>query len=282
MRPDFLFIGPDKTGSSWLHAVLRQHPDCFVPAAKDIYFFDRYYDRGLDWYLRHFRDAPAAARAVGELSHDYLFSAEAAARIRHDLPQARLLTSLRHPVERSFSQYLFMLRNGITTVPFEQAIEEIPAILDNSRYARHLSGYYALFPRAQIKVLFFDKLQADPDGFARETFDFLGLSMIEGLDYRQQVLPASRARNRWIAHLTHVLAWRARDLGLGALVGKVKQSWVRDLLFRPYAAAERPRLAAATRARLTDRFAADVCRLEELVGVDLAHWKRQNGAVGRP
>ena len=53
-RPNFLFIGPDKTGSSWMFHILSRHPDCFVPVAKDIYFFDRYYSKGMGWYLRHF------------------------------------------------------------------------------------------------------------------------------------------------------------------------------------------------------------------------------------
>src|SRR5262245_51708602 len=94
-RPDFLFIGPDKCGSSWLFEVLRQHPLCFVPPAKDLYFFDRYYARGWAWYERHFAAAPTGCRARGELSHDYLFSPLAAERIAASLPEVRLLTILR-------------------------------------------------------------------------------------------------------------------------------------------------------------------------------------------
>ena len=81
MKPNFLFIGPDKTGSSWLYQILRGHPECHVPELKDIYFFDRFYARGLDWYLSLFDSAAPGARAVGELSHDYLFSPAAAERI---------------------------------------------------------------------------------------------------------------------------------------------------------------------------------------------------------
>ena len=47
VKPNFIYIGPDKAGSSWLHEVLISHDGIFMPPAKDLYFFDRYYDRGL-------------------------------------------------------------------------------------------------------------------------------------------------------------------------------------------------------------------------------------------
>ena len=36
--PNFIYIGPDKAGSSWLHEVLIRHEQVFMPDAKDLYF----------------------------------------------------------------------------------------------------------------------------------------------------------------------------------------------------------------------------------------------------
>jgi hypothetical protein len=274
MRPNFIFIGPDKSGSSWLHAILRQHPECFVPSSKDIYFFDRYFHRGMEWYLDHFREANAGHTAIGELSHDYLFSPAAAERIRANLPGVRLLTSLRKPIDRSFSQYLFMLRNGVTKAPFEQAIDEFPNLLGNSFYARHLAVYFDAFDRDRIKVMFFENLERDPRGFGREVFEFLGLRMIEQLPFETKVLTASRPRSEALARLTHVAAVRARNLGLGRLVGMLKQSPLRSLLYRPYEADERPRVAAETWARLSALFEPDIQRLEAMLERSLAEWRQ--------
>ena len=55
--PNFIYIGPDKAGSSWLHDVLIEHPQVFMTPAKDLYFFDRYFDKGTDWYAAHFEKA---------------------------------------------------------------------------------------------------------------------------------------------------------------------------------------------------------------------------------
>ena len=34
--------------------LLSQHADVYMTPAKDLYYFDRYYHRGLDWYARQF------------------------------------------------------------------------------------------------------------------------------------------------------------------------------------------------------------------------------------
>lgn len=276
MRPNFVFIGPDKSGSSWMHEILRQHPACFVPPSKDIYFFDRYYHRGMPWYLNHFREADAQHRAIGELSHDYLFSAQAAARIRENLPEARLLTSLRQPIERSFSQYLFMVRNGVTKAPFEEALTLFPSILGNSFYGRHLTPYFECFPRDQIKVMFFERLEEDPRRFAQEMFAFLDLPMIDSLPFETKVLAASRPRSETMARMTHQVAVLARNLGFGRLVGRLKQGWLRSLLYRPYTRDERPQVAPGTRARLGELFEPDIRQLEAMLGLELgARRKRE-------
>ncbi len=94
--PNFLYVGPDKAGSSWLHEVLLKHPDVYLTPAKDLYFFDRYYDRGTDWYAAQFRDA-GDQRIVGEVCQDYLFHPDAAARIDETLGPVKVMVSLRDP-----------------------------------------------------------------------------------------------------------------------------------------------------------------------------------------
>ena len=50
--PNLVYIGPDKAGSTWLFGLLNRHPDVFMTPAKDLYFFDRYYDKGIEWYAK--------------------------------------------------------------------------------------------------------------------------------------------------------------------------------------------------------------------------------------
>ncbi len=40
MYPNFLCIGAQKAGSSWLHVMLSRHPEIWLPPAKEIHYFD--------------------------------------------------------------------------------------------------------------------------------------------------------------------------------------------------------------------------------------------------
>ena len=46
MYPDFLGIGAQKAGTSWLHQMLRQHPQVWLPHAKEIHYFDHRFPPG--------------------------------------------------------------------------------------------------------------------------------------------------------------------------------------------------------------------------------------------
>ena len=122
-HPNFIYIGPNKAGSSWLHEVLVRHPQVFMSPAKDLYFFDRYYDRGLAWYLSQFTGAGPEHLVVGEVCQDYLFHPDAPERMAASLGSCRMMVTLRDPADRAFSSYLYMLRSGWEPGTFLQALD---------------------------------------------------------------------------------------------------------------------------------------------------------------
>jgi hypothetical protein len=251
--PNFLFIGPDKTGSSWIFEYLRSHPQCFVPEAKDIYFFDREYHRGLDWYARFFATASPAQLARGELSHDYILSAEVARRIHDDLPGVRLIAAIRDPIDRTFSHYLYMQRSGLTQLPFREALKALPELVENSRYSVMLAPYFELFGQERICCLDFDQLRRDPQAYADRIAGFLGIGPLDASKIGV-VRPASRARFFWVARLMKIGAAAARRLSLQNLVGRIKHSGLAQSLYIPIDKTEGPRLSAEDRALLQDIF----------------------------
>ncbi|CAN0605590.1 unnamed protein product, partial [Ectocarpus sp. 12 AP-2014] len=52
--PDFLCIGAQRAGTTWLHNRLLEHPDLYLPPEKELQFFNAFFDRGLDWYWAKF------------------------------------------------------------------------------------------------------------------------------------------------------------------------------------------------------------------------------------
>ena len=75
--PQFLIIGAQKAGTTWMHEMLGEHPDVFMPTPKELHFFDQrqVYDQGLEWYAGNYADAPADA-ILGEATPNYLWAAD--------------------------------------------------------------------------------------------------------------------------------------------------------------------------------------------------------------
>ena len=67
----FLMVGCQRCGTTWVDAALREHPEIYLPQQKQSYFFDRNYDRGMDWYLRNFEGVNTEHKAVGEVATGY-------------------------------------------------------------------------------------------------------------------------------------------------------------------------------------------------------------------
>lgn len=271
--PTFLYIGASRAGSSWLFEVLREHPDVYVPDAKDLMYFHREFGRGLSWYLSFFADAQGYT-ARGELSHDYFLSAVTAARIRAVLPDVRLLCCLREPVEKTVSMYHY---NRTTTfhyrapdVPahklsFERFVQ-LPDVIHLVKYYQNLEPYYQLFPADRICVMFYDDLKTSPPAFARDVFCFLGVdASIVPPSVHRKVNAAREARILLATRAAYRIGVLVRVLGFAGVVGAVKRSPIFErALYRP--AQHRPAVPAHCARQLHERCSADYKKLEALIG----------------
>jgi hypothetical protein len=56
---------------------LSEHPEVQMSLAKEIHFFSRHYDRGVDWYEKQFRSG-GNPRIMGEFSTTYMLDPEVA------------------------------------------------------------------------------------------------------------------------------------------------------------------------------------------------------------
>ena len=266
--PNFIYIGPDKAGSSWLHDVLIQHPDIFMTPAKDLYFFDRYYDKGVDWYARHF-DKADEQKIIGEVCQDYLFHPEAAERIQRVLEAPRFMVTLRDPVDRAFSSYLYMLKMGQTPGTFAQALAARPELLDHGRYGTGLDRFADRFGQQAIYVAVFDDLVADPRAFIADLLSWLEIAPFELSDELMAArLPASQARSKGLARLVRSAADWTRQKNGAELVGRVKRApALQKILYRPLAG--KPELDPGDAQHIRTALDCELARVEERFGVDL-------------
>ena len=194
--PNFIFIGPGSSGTTWLYHILIQHPDIFLKPSKspEPHFFAREseYVRGLEYYSATYFLSWTGQHAVGEASVSTFYFERAAERLRKHLPNIRLMCILRHPVDRMFSEYWRSLDRGWEDLSFEGALRKEEERLANPPdgyhrdfepraytargfYHRYLQMWYQHFPKQQIKVILFDDLVRTPEAVAKSVFGFLGV-----------------------------------------------------------------------------------------------------------
>lgn len=277
--PDFFLIGSAKAGTSALCHALAQHPDVYLPPVKEPFFFA--FERGHvgfagphQWstryrephdYLTLFSGA-GAHRVIGEASTIYIASPTAARRIRDNVPSAKLVAVLRHPVERAYSHYWFAVRAGIETArTFEDALAEEDAGLRAGwspwmsyralgLYHAQLSEYHRLFASAQIKVYLYEDWRASPRELLRDLFGFLGVDPVVETTVRE----VNVGRAQKIRRL-HRLAARA------------DRPWLRRL-DRRYNSMSIPPMRSQTRLRLLAFYREDIAGLQALMDRELSPW----------
>ena len=145
---DFVGVGAQRSGTSWIYACLYEHPEICAPM-KEIHFFSRpRYEKGIAWYLAHFAKCKEGTKK-GEYSTSYLYSPVAAERIHKDFPEVKLVVSLRNPIDRAYSQYRNAIKAGEVSkgMTFEDFIEKDKSALEQGQYYTELMRYLALFDR---------------------------------------------------------------------------------------------------------------------------------------
>lgn len=274
MLPNFLIIGSQKSGTTSLFRVLKQHPEIFMPEKKELNFFfhDHEYAKGEDHYRAFFSPAPPATKAVGEASPGYICHPQAPERIHALLPQAKLILTVRNPIERAYSQYWDNRRSLSEHLTFpeviETALEETyqPGRLgyfSRGTYMQYIQRYLALFPEENLLVLPFEELKTDPVGFFQRCFAFLGVdSGFTCPEMTHAANPAAVWDNplyRWFfehPHRAHRLPVRLRRFAF----------WGKRVPF------SYPPVDPDSRSRLLEFYRPWNEQLGEFLGRDLSHW----------
>ena len=168
--PTFLCIGIQKAGTSWLYRMVDQHPEVCCADPKEPHFFNRYYDKGLEWYLAHFK-SDRQTKAIGEFTPDYLWvrnehknargfeaTPDIPDRVAKHFPNVRLIVILRDPVSRAVSSYFHHI--GANRVSPNRRIREVGdqwGILSMGHYAEHLERWFRHFPPERFQILIYEE-----------------------------------------------------------------------------------------------------------------------------
>jgi hypothetical protein len=302
--PDFFIVGHAKSGTTALYEMLRQHPQIYMPDAKEPWFLatdmrPRFAPRlggmpprTLQEYLSLFADAGPAQRA-GEASSSYLWSRTAAVQIAQLQPAARIVAILREPASFLRSLHLQLiqthveverdLRRALELEPARQAGRRVPRrshrpqlllYSQHVRYVEQLRRYHDAFPPEQVLVLIYDDFRLDNAGTVRRVLRFLEVDEDAPIEVGE-ANPTVLLRSHQLDDLVHSLSVGRGTFGRtlkaavkGLIPPRLRRDALRLVLERVVHRAPQP-ADEELMLELRRRFAPEVVSLSDYLDRDL-------------
>jgi hypothetical protein len=178
--PDFLGIGAQKSGTTWLHAQLAEHPQLFLPTEKEVHYFDWNFHQPLSSYAAHFRQA--GDRVAGEITPGYAVLPDERIRfVTRIMPRIRLIYLMRDPVERAWSQVVMneIELGGVdpASVTVDDWINRLrePRVRRRGDHLAVIDAWSRYVPEDRVLIGFFEDVAADPAGLLARIHAFLGV-----------------------------------------------------------------------------------------------------------
>lgn len=294
--PDFLLIGAAKSGTTTLFEYLNTHPEVFVPAKKELFYFSfgnkqpNYTNANflsmLTWktkdYVREFEFVED--KIIGECSTSYLYTSNKTIENIKSLygeraKDLKIIVILRNPADRAFSHYTHLVRNGLEKLSFEEAIdqENIQArkneiwgfdYLEYGNYATQLEAFMLAF--AKVKVFLFEDLKK-PKELLEELNSFLELKApfqpTEMKTFNPSGIPKykrtlSMLRNKKLKRFINKLAPKKLTFRLKAL----RDQWMSKTMTRV-------QMNTETKTELAAHYSSEIDNLAKLLNRSLDHWK---------
>lgn len=205
--PDFLVIGPQRTGTTWLHAQLRNHPEVMLSEPKELLFFNRlkspnhprFQSAELDWYLKFFHEPRwrrvwknARCRRRFGVSYSPKVRGEATASyaaLDPDVideivllnPDLKAILMVRDPLERAWSHAKKDLARNRARRLEEVAEHEFMRFFKDdyqlrcARYADNFGNWKARLKPGHLFVGRFDDIGSRPRELLLDVMSFLGV-----------------------------------------------------------------------------------------------------------
>jgi hypothetical protein len=216
--PDYYIIGGQKCGTGSLYTYLNQHPNIQPSLSKEPSYYDRYFDRGLNWYKVFFpfkfhkfyyQKILKKKFVTGEASVRYLDHPFTPKRLKDVSPNAKFIVLLRNPIDRAYSQYTRVSGTKRDSLSFEDAIGKEnertehdyqkmisdeyywPAdffrlsYLSRGIYVDKLKRWMEIFPKERFLILQSEEFFKNTSEVYKQVIEFLGLPKHELKEYRQ-------------------------------------------------------------------------------------------------
>jgi len=236
-----------RCGSTWLYQVLKCHPDIRLNRKEmDFFFMRQMLQHDLHWYEAHFEpeDGGEPKPVRGEISPLYArLKAWQVNRIADLLPDLRITLTLRHPIERVWSQALYEFGywggrdvRKVSSVEFLRQVERARSML-SSDYCRTIEIWSEAFGREALHIDFFDRLRDDPESYVNGILRHIGAATPWALPAKfiKEKVFATNSLTKHERAIPEVVQWYIADRllepteRLNNLLGGQVSSWVDEM-----------------------------------------------------
>lgn len=226
--PDIVIGGAPRSGTTFLCELLAKHPQIhvarpFIPEPKICMVEHANGDAGiLARYGELFNGADRSKKRVEKTSY-YFENVEARARLVRVLPEARFIFILREPVARAYSNWVWSRKNGLETLPFEEAVRlegsrssPLPpersytrpfAYMERGRYGTFAEAWIGGVGRDRIAFYVLEEALDEPARFVEDLQLFIGVDVLPWDDLQTGKINAADADTP----LSSALASRLRE-----------------------------------------------------------------------
>lgn len=272
---DFVFIGPGRSGTTYIDSILRQDSRIALPQnIKETNHFLTDGQSSEDRFWRYFATNCSAQAVRGEVTNMYIYDPIAISNLTSMGDQLTLHTIMRNPFDRLVSSLRFRVAAGEITHyrGFEAALELYPDLIRQSAYATLLRPYLKRFgPR--LKIYFFEDLMTAPENVVGQFYANIGLDAPNPLPiYKTNQNIAKSPRSQVVVRFARFVSDTLRRLGLLGLLGRIKDN--RTVTWLIYSKTSIQVEISEWPPAVVNYLNAEIDQLSLLLGRDLSHWKR--------
>ncbi len=181
--PNFLCIGAQKAGTSWVYENLKKHPEIFIPENRYIHYFDRNFHTSYRAYLNHFKSG--SKKLKGEVIPGYgLISRRRIQFIKKQNPNLKLILILRDPITRAWSHAKMVLldkNNSNSKIDVNRFNAHFNSRLSSTKgdYKNIIENWLSVFDKEQLLIIYNEEVKNSPERTLKKMYDHLGVSTIE-------------------------------------------------------------------------------------------------------
>lgn len=194
--PNFLIIGPQKTGTTALYSFLQMHPgvESNLPnpeTFEELQFFSgANYIKGIDWYMENFPPRVNGTPILFEKSATYFDRDLVPSRAHRLLSDAQLIAIIISPAKRAYSWYQHQRAHGepaALNYTFHEVITATgPSLpkplrslqsrcLEPGKYSSHLERWLSYYKSQQLHIVDGEELKYDPVSVMNRLQHFLNI-----------------------------------------------------------------------------------------------------------